>query len=133
MYVLLFLFETAGKAIFLFKKAKINMTEKRSISMIRLFVISFLVFCLVKKFGRIENNLLERVASVASIPNNNLKAPSLPRSVGPVSHENTQKSILLLNWEEFHKEKQKMVVQNQYRGDNGYEEKPFEGEQSYPF
>ena len=109
------------------------MTEKRIISMIRLFVISFLVFssfCLVKKFGRIENNLLERVAIVAPIPNNNLKAHSLPRSVGPVYHENTQKFILLLNWEEFHEEKQKMVIQNQYRGDNGYEEKPFEGEQS---
>ena len=114
------------------------MTEKRITSMIRLFVILvFLVFCLVNKFGRIENKLLERVAIVASIPKpipkNNLKAHSLPRSVGPVYHENTQKSILLLNWEEFHKEKQKMVVQNQYRGDNGYEEKPFEGEQSYRF
>ena len=109
------------------------MTEKRIISMIRFFVIFFLLFCLVKKFGRMENNLLESVVSVASIPSNNLKAHSLPTSVGPVYHENTQKSILLLNWEEFHKEKQKMVVQNQYRGDNGYEEKPFEGEQSYRF
>ena len=100
------------------------MTEKRIISMIRFFLIFLSLFCLVKKFGRTENNLwlLERVASFASIPSNNLKG-----------HENTQKSILLLNWEEFHVEKQKMVVQNQYRGDNGYEEKPFKGKQSYPF
>ena len=111
------------------------MNEKYIIKNIRFFLIFFSLFCLVKKFGRIENYflLLERVTSFAPIPSNNLKAHSLPRSVGPVYHENTRKSILLLNWEEFHMEKQKMVVQNQYRGDNGYEEKPFEGEQSYPF
>ena len=97
------------------------MTEKRIIWMIRFFLIFFSLFCLVKKIGRTENNLwlLERVASFAPIPSNNSNA--------------SQKSILLLNWEEFHKQKQKMVVQNQYRGDNGYEEKPFRGEQSYSF
>ena len=96
------------------------MTEKRIIWMIRFFLIFFSLFCLVKKIGRTENNLwlLERVASFAPITSNNLKA--------------SQKSILLLNWEEFHKQKQKIVVQNQYKGDNGYEEKPFKGEQSYP-
>jgi hypothetical protein len=111
------------------------MTEKRKFLRILFFLIFFSLFCLVKKIGWTENNLwlLERVASFASTSSNNLKAHSRPRSVGPVYHENTQKSILLLNWEEFHMEKQKMVIQNQYRGDNGYEEKPFEGEQSYPF
>ena len=111
------------------------MTEKLIISIIRFFLIFLSLFCLVKKIGRMENNLwlLERVASFASIPSNNFKAHSPPRSVGPVYHENTQKSILLLNWEEFHKEKQMMVVQNQYRGDNGYGEEPFGGEQSYLF
>ena len=100
------------------------MTEKRIIWLIRFFLIFFSLFCLVRKIGWIENNLwlLERIASFASIPSNNLKAHGLP-----------QKSILLLNWEEFHQQKQKMVVQNQYRGDNGYEEKPFRGEQSYSF
>ena len=36
------------------------------------------------------------------------------------------KSILILNWEEMHKLKHKMVVQNQYKG--GYGKEPFESE-----
>ena len=108
------------------------MTEKRIILIIRFFLIFLSLFCLVKTIGRIEDNLwlLKRVAIFASIPSSSLTSHSPPRSVGHAYH---QKSILLLNWEEFHKEKQKMVIQNQYRGDNGYEEKPFVGEPSYPF
>ena len=66
-----------------------------------------------------------------------------PRSTSPVFHEEviirkiitkskkkgktSQKSILILNWEEFHELKQKMVIQNQYKG--GYGKEPFKSEQ----
>ena len=66
-----------------------------------------------------------------------------PRSAGPVFHEEiiiqklinkskkkgktSQKSILMLNWEEFHELKQEMVIQNKYKG--GYGEGPFKSEQ----
>ena len=40
----------------------------------------------------------------------------------------TNKYVLMLNWKEYHKEKQKWVIQNQYRGDlQGYGKEPFKG------
>ena len=52
--------------------------------------------------------------------------------IGKIRNEKkgtSQKFILLLNWQEVHEEKQKIVIQNQYKGDSGYSEEPFKSEQ----
>ena len=51
--------------------------------------------------------------------------------IGKIRNEKkgtSQKFILLLNWQE-NEEKQKIVIQNQYKGDSGYSEEPFKSEQ----
>ena len=103
------------------------MREKR-IWIITLFLLFVPLYWLIQKFGRAKNN------------GNSFDGAFVhPRFTCSVYHEEikirdekkrtSQKSILLLNWEEFHEEKQKIVIQNQYKGDSGYDEEPFKSEQ----
>ena len=104
------------------------MREKR-IWIITLFFLFVPLYWLIQKFGRAKNN------------GNSFDGANVhPRFTFPIYHEEikirkirnekkgtSQKSILLLNWEEFHEEKQKIVIQNEYKG--GYGEEPFKSEQ----
>ena len=107
------------------------MKEKR----IWIITISFLLvqlYWLIQNFGRAKNNGSSFDGSFVH-----------PKSAGTVWHEEvivrkiinktkkkgktSQKSILILNWEEFHELLQKMVIQNEYKG--GYGKEPFKSEQ----
>ena len=48
------------------------------------------------------------------------------RKINEGSYKHEKKYILLLNWEEFHKIKQKFVIQNEYTGTHGYGSQPFQ-------
>ena len=107
------------------------MKEKR----IWIITLSFLLvqlYWLIQNFGRAKNNGSSFDGSFVH-----------PKSAGTVWHEEvivrkiinktkkkgktSQKSILILNWEEFHELLQKMVIQNKYKG--GYGKEPFKSEQ----
>ena len=52
--------------------------------------------------------------------------------IGKIRNEKkgtSQKFILLLNWQELNEEKQKIVIQNQCKGDSVYSEESFKSEQ----
>ena len=101
--------------------------KEKCIWIITLFFLSVPLHWLIQKFARDKNN------------RSSFDGTFVPaRSTFPVYHEGieirkiqnekkrtNQKSILLLNWEEFHEEKQKIVIQNQYKGDGGYGKEPF--------
>ena len=106
-------------------------TKERPIRIITLFFLFVPLYWLIQKFGRAKTN--ETSFDGAFVH---------PRFTCPVYHEEikirkirnekkgtSQKFILLLNWQEFHEEKQKIVIQNQYKGDSGYSEEPFKSEQ----
>ena len=48
------------------------------------------------------------------------------RQISENQYKQEKKYILLLNWEEFHKIKQKFVIQNEYTGTHGYGSQPFQ-------
>ena len=103
--------------------------REKHIWIITLFFLFVPLYWLIQKFGRAKNN------------GNSFDGANVhPRFTFPIYHEEikirkirnekkgtSQKSILLLNWEEFHEEKQKIVIQNEYKG--GYGEEPFKSEQ----
>ena len=106
-------------------------TKERRIRIITLFFLFVPLHWLIQKFGWAKTN--ETSFDGAFVH---------PRFTRPVYHEEmkirkirnekkgtSQKFILQLNWQEFHEEKQKIVIQNQYNGENGYSEEPFKSEQ----
>ena len=80
------------------------------------YFLSFFILCWLK-----SNNIEKRHDKTRKI--------SEKQQTKSVNDFKTKiKYVLVLNWKEFHKEKQKIVTQNEYRGDlQGYEEEPFKG------
>ena len=124
-----------------------NIMYKMKQKRIWIITLSFLLvplYWLIQNFGRAQNNGSSFDGSFVhprgiSIPR--IEVPLVhPKSAGTVWHEvrkiinktkkkgkTSQKSILILNWEEFHELLQKMVIQNEYKG--GYGKEPFKSEQ----
>ena len=106
--------------------------KKKCIWIITLSFLLVPLYWLIQKFGMAKNYGISFDGSFVH-----------PKSAGPVWHEEvivrkiinnnkkkgktSQKSILILNWEEFHERLQKMVIQNEYKG--GYGKEPFKSEQ----